>query len=94
MNVTIYGKDHCSYTKAAKEAFAALCVPVTYIALNETIRGKEIGKHTKTSSETVPVIIINGKWIGGFDQLKGILKQSWSQCESQPKKYSNYQPSF
>lgn len=91
MKVEVYGKNGCSYTQAALEAFKSMNIPVTYIALASNISGASIGQRTKTKATTVPVIIIDSKWIGGFNELKKIMNESWNQYQN---KYADYKKSY
>lgn len=91
MKVEVYGKDLCTYTNASLRAFESMNIPVQYIRLAQNVTGEDIGKRTKTTSKTVPVIVIDGKWIGGFDDLKRIMNESWKRTES---KYARAENSY
>ena len=91
MKVEVYGKDSCVYTQSALQAFDSMNIPVNYIRLSQNTHGNEISRLTKTQSTTVPVIIIDGKWIGGFDELKKIMNESWHRTVS---KYASHNKSF
>lgn len=66
--VEIYSKDNCSYCTSSKLFFDRNGIPYTEFKLNRDYTVEEF-KEKFPSARTVPQIIINGKTIGGYDEL-------------------------
>ena len=68
MNIIVYSKDNCPYCKRAKALLNAKDLPFT-----ECILGKDILREDFVSlfpdAKTVPLIFIDGKRIGGYNEL-------------------------
>jgi len=73
-NVTIYTTNYCPYCRAAKRLLDSFSVKYEEIDLteNEEIRTKVM---EELGWKTVPVILINEKLIGGYDQLRELEKE-------------------
>ena len=70
----IYGKDDCPYCAKAKEELSLRGIPFDYINLTEL--GKTAAEVTgRKEAKTVPQIYIEGKYVGGYDQLMAYLNQ-------------------
>lgn len=70
----IYGKDDCPYCARAKEELSLRGIPFDYINLTEL--GKTAAEVTgRKEAKTVPQIYIEGKYVGGYDQLMAYLNQ-------------------
>lgn len=84
--ITIYTKTNCPYCKKAlelinkkykKEDIEVIDVLENYIKEDTYEKDKQsfltfIKKHTKKDYETFPMIFIDGKFIGGFDDLNSM----------------------
>jgi len=70
--VLIFSKSHCPFCLEAKRTFAALGVPVAVIEKNANTEGARVHALAKkqTKHSTVPLIFINGEYVGGCDELK------------------------
>ena len=67
MAVTIYGKDGCGMTKAAREDFDRRGVPYQYVNVQaDAEKLKEMLRHSK-GKRVVPVIVDDGKVTIGFN---------------------------
>ncbi len=71
-DIQIYTKTNCPYSSAAIELLDGLNVKYKNIILNDPKKREEAKAHFGHS--TFPIIIINGKIIGGFDKLLKIQK--------------------
>ena len=73
MEIIMYSKEYCPYCVMAKELLEKKGQKVTVIDVqhNESKRNEMIEKTGKT---TVPQIFINGKYIGGYDDLTTLEK--------------------
>jgi glutaredoxin 3 len=68
-DIVIYTKPYCPYCNRAKALFKQKDVPYTEINIqgNEALRTEMVTK--SGGSTTVPQIFINGKHIGGCDDM-------------------------
>jgi glutaredoxin 3 len=72
--VVMYSKDPCPYCVAAKRFLQARDIPFEEIDL--TGQQEEIDKIKKqTGWQTVPIILINDKLVGGFNDLKKLEQE-------------------
>ncbi len=71
MNIKIYSTEYCPYCTRAKMLLKSLDLDFTEIDLggDEELRNKMI---EQTGQMTVPIIFIDDKFIGGFDQLAAL----------------------
>ena len=68
----IYGKTNCPYCVAAKKLLDSKGISYNYVDLEEL--GKTAAEVTgRPNVRTVPQIYLEGKYIGGFDDLKKVL---------------------
>ena len=73
--IKIYGKQDCSYCEAAKNLLKDRSIAFDYFSVGENV-GIDFVLETFPGVRTVPIIEINGKFIGGFDQLKAYLEET------------------
>jgi glutaredoxin 3 len=66
--VIIYSKDHCPYCDHAKQLLDQKKVPYEEIFIDQDPAQAKVMMDL-TQRKTVPQIVINGKPIGGFDDL-------------------------
>ena len=64
--VTIYGKDTCPYTLAARDDCAKRGVPVEYVNVKKDAAGLERMLKFSRGRREVPVIVDDGKVTIGF----------------------------
>lgn len=73
--VIIYGKDNCSWCAAAQSLCARQKVPYIYIKMEHM--NKYDREYLLTTiapgAKTVPIILHNDKWIGGYTDLQFVL---------------------
>ena len=69
--ITIYSKDPCPYCDAAKNLLESLEIPFDEIDLTEKLDEMDRIKQ-ETGWRTMPVILINGKLVGGYMDLKAL----------------------
>ena len=67
--VKIYTKSHCPYCEAAKRLLQAKGVSYEEIDVTDDF-DKLAGLAGKTGHQTVPMIFIGEKFVGGFDELE------------------------
>lgn len=80
MFILIYGKNKCSYCNNAKKLAKSLKNKIDdfkydYIDIEKLgMSIKELSKKLKKEISTVPQIIIDNKYIGGYEEFKKYLK--------------------
>jgi len=69
--VKVYSKSHCPYCVKAKQLLKSKNIPFQEIDLtnDSATQGKLV---QETGWQTVPMIFIGGKLIGGFDNLNAL----------------------
>ncbi len=72
MSVTIIGKEDCQLCKAAVDLSIAKNIPFEYKKVNEDLTLEEAFKLAGTPFRQFPAIIIEGKFIGGFNEYRRI----------------------
>ena len=81
-NLMIYSKDKCEYCKLAKMLLKNYNIDFTEIKLNDNDKIKDIlqkyGYTNVDDINTVPQIYYDGNRIGGYDNLKDMLKPKFN----------------
>lgn len=75
MIVEIYGKPNCSYCTKAKNVLEQNEIKYVYNEVGTDITVNEL-KEKFEGVKSVPVVVINNKWIGGYDQLVEYLQET------------------
>ena len=70
----VYGKSDCPWCARAKEELAVRGIPFDYIDLQEI--GKTAKEVTGRDVKTVPQIYVEGKYVGGYEQLMDHLNNT------------------
>jgi len=78
--IIIFSKSHCPFSKKAKHILLDLytITPPPYVVeldLHELGAGLQAALKTSTGRRTVPNILINGKSIGGGDDVEGLHRE-------------------
>lgn len=71
--IEVYYKENCSYCSLAKGLLEEKKLPAKYIKLEKT-EDVEALKQRFPSARTVPVVVIDGEFIGGYHQLSSLLE--------------------
>ncbi len=71
--IDVYTKPNCSYCTKAKQLLNSKGMVFREIPIGESILVEEL-KERFPAARTAPVIVINGMFIGGYDQLVPILE--------------------
>ncbi len=80
MKVTIYGREKCSWCSKAKNLVDKLFQSQTidsyeYIDYQkENMSAKDLSEIAGTQVKTVPIILIDGEYIGGYKELEENFK--------------------
>ena len=72
MQAVIYTKDDCKWCIKAKELFHKLDIPFVEYRINRNITREEVLKKFP-NWKTVPIIIIDDEFIGGYTELENRL---------------------
>jgi glutaredoxin 3 len=69
MKIEIYGTHYCPYCDAAKQLLTQKNLPFKYTDLTENPKLRE-DLAEKYNYRTVPMVFIDGEFIGGFSELQ------------------------
>ncbi|MBI2083390.1 MAG: glutaredoxin [Deltaproteobacteria bacterium] len=73
MKIKVYTAHYCSYCRAAKDLLTSKKLPFEEIDVSADEEFDALVE--KTGWKTVPQIFIDGKLIGGFEELKKLDQQ-------------------
>jgi glutaredoxin len=73
--IRVYGRENCNYCRLAKELLDRTGINYAYSTVGEDIGINEI-KEMYPAARTVPIVEVNGKWIGGYNELKQYIEES------------------
>lgn len=80
--ITIYGKENCTFCNQAKTYLCAKAIDFEYISLDskESVvqMKEEVLGISADDKVLVPVVIIEGNWIGGYNELKKYIEENYS----------------
>lgn len=68
-NIVIYGRQDCIYCDKAKAYLNELNAEYQYIDITFWAKPEREAFKTKYNVKTVPVIVIDGKCVGGYNDL-------------------------
>ena len=68
-NIVIYSKDHCPHCVQAKNLLTIRGKQFTEVKINQDITVEEF-KTLFPDAKTVPIVMINGVQIGGYNELQ------------------------
>ena len=71
-NITVWGQSNCQYCDMAKRLLDAKGLAYEYKAITDINSKKEFFEVTK-GARSVPQIFVDGKLIGGYEQLKALI---------------------
>lgn len=74
MSVVIYSTRNCPFCVAAKALLESLSIKFDEIDLTNDIE-KRLEISSKYNWRTVPMIIINDNFVGGFDELNNLYSE-------------------
>ena len=74
MSVVIYSTRNCPFCVAAKALLESLRIQFDEIDLTNDIE-KRLEISSKYNWRTVPMIIINDNFVGGFDELNNLYSE-------------------
>ena len=68
-NIVVYGRQDCPYCDKAKAYLNELNSEYQYIDITFWAKPEREAFKTKYNVKTVPVIVIDGKYVGGYNDL-------------------------
>jgi len=71
--VAILTRERCSFCAQAKKMPSEAAIDYAEIALPHAIRSKALG--AIANAETVPQVLVDGRWIGGSEALQRFLSE-------------------
>ncbi len=71
MKIVIYTTNYCPFCDAAKNLLKSLNIEFDEVDLTDNLE-ERLEISTKYNWRTVPLILINNKLIGGFDELNNL----------------------
>lgn len=74
MKTKIFGTPSCTYCGAAKALLKSNKIDFEYVDIREGTNKADLEALIGTTVKTVPQIILNGEYIGGFTELQQKLK--------------------
>jgi len=79
MKIVVYGKEHCPYCDKAKNILEQYGFSYAYYDINkDNIDLVTLTTKTAPGAKTVPIVIVQDVWIGGYTELEAFLK-AWKQ---------------
>jgi len=73
--INIYGKHDCSYCFRAKKHLEDRSIPFNYYLVGEDV-GIDFIIENFSGVNTVPIVQVNGNYIGGYEQLVSYLEET------------------
>lgn len=73
VKIVIYGETWCPFCTRAKSIAKRITNDFKFISGKTGTELKRILK-LKTSPKTIPIVVVNGKYIGGFSELQSLYK--------------------
>jgi glutaredoxin len=71
----VYGKEWCVYCDRAKTLLKSKNLDYVYYDIEKDDDARNWSLERSEGQKTVPIIFNNDNYIGGFDQLREILKE-------------------
>lgn len=73
--IEVYGKHNCNWCVAAKQILNQYGLNYSYSNVGEDIGINEIMERFP-GVKTVPIVVVDGKRIGGYEELKMYLEET------------------
>ena len=74
-DIKVYTTRVCTYCQAAKRLLDRLGLPYEEIGLDDKPDVRQKISEENGHYRTVPMIVIDGKFVGGFTELQSLFKQ-------------------
>jgi glutaredoxin 3 len=76
MDVKVYTTEYCGYCVAAKRLLDQLSIPYQEIRVDKEPETRERLSRENNGYRTVPMIFIDGKFVGGFTELSTLHRNN------------------
>ena len=73
--IEVYGRPNCNWCVAAKQLLNEKGINYRYLTVGEDIGIDEV-KEAFPNVRTVPIVAVDGKRIGGYEELKQYLEET------------------
>jgi len=80
MNAVIWSKDQCMFCEMAKDLLADYNIEYEERNISKGEWTREQLQEAAPGSKTVPQIFLDGKYVGGFTELKAYLNKQENPC--------------
>ncbi len=84
MDAIVYGTKTCTWCEQVVRALKKHTTSITKVDVNEPDKLEEMKKFAGEDARTVPQVVINGKYIGGYTEVDRYLK-SLKPVEKEPE---------
>ena len=74
MDATVYGTKTCTWCEQVIRALKKHTTSITKSDVNEADNLEEMKKFAGENARTVPQVVINGKYIGGYTEVDRYLR--------------------
>ena len=74
MDATVYGTKTCTWCEQVIRALKKHTTSITKIDVSEADNLEEMKKFAGEDARTVPQVVINGKYIGGYTEVDRYLR--------------------
>ena len=76
INIVIYGQENCGWCEKAKQLLDSVSVGYTYYDIhNDGVDIETLVTKTAPGAKTVPIVVTNDTWIGGYTELKAHVEK-------------------
>jgi thioredoxin reductase (NADPH) len=86
MKIKIFGKENCPYCDFAKQLLDRVGEEYEYENASSPETVSMIKETYGDSISTVPVVIVDGIYIGGYDQLKEHINKNYAMVNGEYRK--------
>lgn len=76
MQIRLYGKSNCSYCKLAERFLQNRNIPYDYVSASDPGVTEYLIEHVNADIKSVPVIVVDGVYIGGYEELQKYILEN------------------
>lgn len=73
LGFAVYGEDYCGHTSRARQSLKDRAIPFAYHRLGSNRR--DFAQKYANGHRTIPMVFLDGRFIGGNDALQSFLSQ-------------------
>lgn len=84
-SVKIYGKADCPWCDRAKRICEDYNIPYDYTTLNALDAAAFLHETVSPNVRTVPAVVVDGIWIGGYEELRTLINENYTINEGEVK---------